>query len=138
MTQIEETQAARSSPRLTGSSALAIGLIVLLGIGLRTSACLYAHGIVHPDEHQQYLEQANRLAFGYSATFWEQERGMRNYLFPAILALLLLGLDSSGFTDPVLQAAALRWILSLAALAAMVAIVIRVYKRGHTTAAASS
>ena len=92
-------------------------------------------GIVHADEHQQYVEQANRLAFGYSMTFWEQERGMRNYLFPGLLAALVLGLNACGLTDPILQAAALRMILSLAAYAAMLAIARRLDQLGNRPAA---
>jgi phosphatidylinositol glycan class B len=121
--------------RLSRTAALAVMLLLVLGLGLRGWLSLYAKGIVHADEHQQYMEQANRLAFGYGMTFWEQERGMRSYLFPGFLAAQLLGLDACGLTDPVLQAAALRLILSLAAFAAMIAIAWRLDQLGNRPAA---
>jgi hypothetical protein len=134
-TLIDQGALAGPSARLSRASAWAIAVVLVLGVGLRGLLSVSSKGIVHADEHQQYVEQANRLAFGYGMTFWEQERGMRNYLFPGLLAALVLGLDACGLTDPMLQAAALRMILSLAAFAAMIAIARRLDQLGNRPAA---
>jgi GPI mannosyltransferase 3 len=45
--------------------------------------------IVFPDETFQYLEPAHRLAFGSGVTTWEYLDGIRNWLLPGVLALVM-------------------------------------------------
>jgi hypothetical protein len=90
-----------------------IGLLLLAGLLLRGLAAAHSLGQAHPDEHQQYLEQAKPLAFGGpAARFSEQERNMRTLFYPGALACLLLLLDHLGAHDPVLQSALLRGALA--------------------------
>ncbi len=85
-------------------------LLVAVGIGERyIAADLSKLGIEHPDEHQQYLEQAYGRVHGRAVRFWEQERGMRNLLFSDTLALGIRGLEALGVTDPFEQSHWLRF-----------------------------
>jgi hypothetical protein len=108
------------------------GLLVLAGLALRGVAAAHSCGIAHPDEHQQYLEQAQGLAFGGPAQrFWEQERGMRNLLYPQALAAVLVLADRSGLRDPFAQAAALRFALAASAFLLIAWQAGRDLRRGH-------
>ncbi|MFT8736871.1 MAG: mannosyltransferase [Zymomonas mobilis] len=69
-------------------SYLAFTLIALLALALRIIAVLPI-GYYHPDEIFQYLEQAHRLAFGYSVIPWEYRYGMRGGLVPVLLAMAM-------------------------------------------------
>jgi GPI mannosyltransferase 3 len=108
---------------------------LLFGIVLRCCAAIFSQGTHHPDEHQQYLEQANRLAFGYGVSFWEQKRGMRNELYPGFLAVLLIVAELLGLHDPLVQAALSRFILATAILSVMYWYAWRWHRKGHTIAA---
>src|SRR5690348_5318270 len=88
-----------------GGSRLRVvfAVLILAGVALRAGVAFGTLGIAHYDEHQQYLEQAHRIAFGYGKEFWEQRRGMRNTLYPAVLAGGLKGLDLIGIHSPFVQ-----------------------------------
>ena len=111
-------------------------VVILAGFVARGCASIYSMGIVHPDEHQQYLEQANRLAYGYGETYWEQARGMRNYLYPGALAGCLLACDFCGITDPVAQGAVIRMVLASVSFLVLMAVAGRLYQDGQWIAAA--
>lgn len=64
---------------------LALPAILLLALVLRLVAASVP-SIHHPDEVFQYLEAAHRLVFGYGIVPWEYHVGIRNWLFPLILA----------------------------------------------------
>jgi GPI mannosyltransferase 3 len=87
-------------------------VLFLIGLGLRGIACAHTTGILHPDEHQQFLEQAYRMVHGYGKTFWEQKRGMRHPLYPALLALPLRILEAVGVRDPLVQAGIIRFLVA--------------------------
>ncbi len=93
--------------------------IVLTGLLLRVGVATYSLGFVHPDEHQQYLEAAQGIVYGYSISFWEYDRGMRHYLYPGSLACLLCAFDAIGLTDPVSQAMMIRGLIGAAVLASI-------------------
>jgi hypothetical protein len=114
---------------------MGVVLIIAAGFAIRGYASVHSMGIVHPDEHQQYMEQANRLAYGYGETFWEQDRGMRSYLFPGALAGCLLALDFCGMTDPVVQSAAIRMILASVTFLVLIAVAWRYSCNGHALTA---
>ena len=65
----------------------AFAAFFVIGAALRAVACFSTVGIIHPDEHQQYLEQAHRHVFGYGQLFWEQVQGVRHPLYPALNGL---------------------------------------------------
>jgi hypothetical protein len=104
-------------------------IIVLTGVILRIVAGTQSLGFVHPDEHQQYLEAAQKIVHGYGWTYWEYQRGIRHYLYPGLLAGTLVTLDSLRVKDPVHQAIVIRVLMGLAVLAVM-AVVARAWIRG--------
>jgi phosphatidylinositol glycan class B len=109
--------------------------LFLVGAVLRGIACFETLGFSHPDEHQQFLEQAQRMVYGYGYRYWEQERGMRHLLYPALLAVPLAGLDAVGIRDPMLQGSLLRLMASLFALAAGALFAWQFFRRGDAAAA---
>jgi GPI mannosyltransferase 3 len=109
--------------------------LFLVGAVLRAVICFGTVGRVHPDEHQQYLEQAYRLVYGYGCTFWEQQYGVRHPLYPALLAVPLAGLKELGVTDPFVRAGVLRWLVALLALAACARFAWEFHRRGDSVTA---
>lgn len=83
---------------------------------------LYA--VHHPDELYQYLEQANRIAFGHGIVPWEYREGMRSWLPPLLLSLpMRLGeAIAPGTLLPVAMVRALVALIELAPLAAAYAL----------------
>jgi hypothetical protein len=114
-----------------------VALIALFvaGLALRTYAAFGTFGFAHPDEHQQYLEQAHRLAFGYGMQFWEQERGLRNLVYPSFLALILRSMVALGIDAPLVQAALLRWLLAVATWTALSLLAVKLHRQGRAAAA---
>src|SRR5262245_4450966 len=109
--------------------------LFFVGAALRGVASFVTVSIEHPDEHQQFLEQAFRFVHGYGETFWEQDRGIRHLLYPALLAMPLAALEAVGITDPFLLAALLRWGVSLLALVVCARFAWEFHRRGDTVAA---
>lgn len=118
--------------RVWGIVAVAI---VGVGVAFRLFAGIHSLGFVHPDEHQQYLEAANRIAYGYGVSFWEYDRGIRHLLYPGCLASFLLFLDGIGVTSPIMQARVIRCLLGLSVLGSMSAFSVDLYRRGKHIAA---
>lgn len=88
------------------ASTVLVGLIARVVVGIHSVA------IAHSDEHQQYLEVAQKLAFhGPAIEFWEQSRGVRNLIYPYFLALVLRLDDVVGIHAPLAQAASIRVLL---------------------------
>lgn len=106
-----------------------------LGLALRAVVCAETCSFVHPDEHQQFLEQAHRLVHGYGKKFWEQERGIRHPLYQSVLAVMLGGLELVGVRDPFVQAGALRFIVAGMALGAWALFAWQFQRRGDTAVA---
>ena len=118
-------------------AVFAAGVIIAIGFAIRIYASIHSMGIVHADEHQQYMEQANRISYGYGQTYWEQERGMRNYVYPGALAGCLFALEACGLSDPIAQAAAIRFVLSSFNYVVLIAVAWRYYRTGNRVAAAA-
>jgi GPI mannosyltransferase 3 len=58
--------------------------------------------VAHPDEIFQTQEPAHRLAYGYGIISWEWREGVRSWVFPSVLAMLMratewMGSGSSGY-----------------------------------------
>lgn len=66
-----------------------LALILLVAVALRTASAIWLPNIVHPDENQQYLEQAGRLLTGRGMIPWEYAVGVRSWLTPAALAAVM-------------------------------------------------
>jgi GPI mannosyltransferase 3 len=54
----------------------------------------------HPDVSFQYLEQAHRLTFGYGIIPWEYVYGIRSWIIPGFIALILSALSAIGMDSP--------------------------------------
>jgi GPI mannosyltransferase 3 len=105
--------------------------LFVVGAGLRCFACFATLGITFPDEHQQFLEQAHRMVYGYGQTFWEQERGMRHPLYPALLAAPLAAMEAVGVRDPIIQGALLRWLVAVMCLGTWALFAWEFHRRGQ-------
>jgi len=73
---------------------LALALAARVAVGLSTDS------VAHPDVLFQYLEQAHRLVFGYGIIPWEYVFGIRSWLVPGCIALLLKCLAVAGLSRP--------------------------------------
>lgn len=79
-------------------------------------------GRMHPDEIFQFLEPAQRVAFGGQPMAWEWREGLRNWAVPGVLGWTLAAAAALGVDDPQLRRAALelpQYALHLAALGAV-------------------
>jgi hypothetical protein len=118
---------ARPAPTLSDLSPHAARLAVAAILAAAVIARLVAlpfYGVHHADESFQYLEQANRLVFGYGLVPWEYRYGMRSWLVPLLLAgpmKLGAAVDPAG-PLPILLARGLAAILAFAAVPAAYAI----------------
>jgi hypothetical protein len=108
--------------------------LLLAGLLVRVVAACWSCGLMHPDEHQQYIEQSFRLLHGYGAIYWEQEYGIRHPLFSLLLAAFLWLGERAGITDPIWLAAAQRLMLSLASYAGLAYLAWSLYRRGRPVA----
>ena len=89
--------------------------MLIFALALRLAAYAAFGGIVHADEIFQYTEQAHRLVFGQGLVPWEYRAGIRNWVFPGMLAgvMALARLISAG---PVVQNAAIALFMAVASL----------------------
>jgi hypothetical protein len=78
--------------------------ILILAFSARATCALttqyVTHYITHPDEIFQYLEQAHRLVFGHGIVPWEYQYGVRSWIIPGFVALILKLLAVSGLDRP--------------------------------------
>ncbi len=84
----------RASPKL---AALALPSILVLGFALRIGAGLTQLHVLFFDETLQYFEQGHRLAFGTGIVPWEFAEGVRSWLLPGLIALVMQA--SAYFSD---------------------------------------
>ncbi len=63
--------------------------LTLLGFILRALVAITSDHVHYPDEIFQSLEQAHRLVFGYGIIPWEFQQGVRSWLLPGFLSLVL-------------------------------------------------
>jgi hypothetical protein len=108
--------------------------LLLAGLLVRVVIACWSCGLMHPDEHQQYIEQSFRLLHGYGATCWEQECGIRHPLFSLVLAGFLWLGERGGITDPIWLAAVQRVMLSLASFAGLAYLAWSLSRRGRPVA----
>lgn len=122
-----------SPPPLTYRIALVA--IFVAGLIARGIIAPLTPGFVHPDEHQQYVEFPFGLVHGYNVQYWEQERGIRHYLYPGIVAAAIYVMDAVGASDPLVQSAVLRTALSGGVLLGLMLFAWRWLNTGKTAAA---
>ncbi|WP_237152278.1 hypothetical protein [Oryzibacter oryziterrae] len=83
-----------STGRLDRRYVTAYLVILILAAILRvTRMVITSDDTFYPDEVFQLLEQAHRFAFGYGFVPWEFQIGLRSWLLPGMLGLILKGLD---------------------------------------------
>jgi GPI mannosyltransferase 3 len=63
--------------------------LILLAIGLRLVPIVFVPSMVWPDEIFQTSEQAHRLVYGSGLVPWEFQLGMRSWLLPGLIAVLM-------------------------------------------------
>ena len=68
-------------------------LVLLAAFVLRVSDAMRSPTLIHPDEVFQTQEPAHRLAYGYGGITWEWRQGVRSWVFPAFLALVMRATD---------------------------------------------
>jgi hypothetical protein len=77
------------SQRKSWSSRNLLLLFLIIGLLPRVYDGMRFADRVHQDEIFQTLEPAHRLAFGFGVISWEWRDGVRSWVFPAILAVLM-------------------------------------------------
>ncbi len=91
----------------TKAAALALPAILALGFALRMVTGLTETHVVFFDETIQYFEQGHRLAFGTGVVPWEFDDGIRSWLLPGLIAIVMRG--TAWFSDnPMLYIGAVR------------------------------
>ena len=85
-----------------------IHLVAFVGFLIRAAIALASEQVHQADEIFQYLEQAHRLVFGYGYIPWEYRFGIRSWILPGALSLLLqlfqfLHLDDPNLYIPVIK-----------------------------------
>jgi GPI mannosyltransferase 3 len=66
-----------------------LAAVVVLAIGLRLVPILLVPSMVWPDEVFQTSEQAHRLVYGTGLVPWEFQFGIRSWLLPGIIAIVM-------------------------------------------------
>ncbi len=86
------------SHQLTTTTKLT--LILLAVLAWRLSVAVFAAPILHEDQTFQYIEPAHRIVYGYGFVPWEYRFGLRNWLLPGFLAVMLTAFRSIGIDQP--------------------------------------
>jgi GPI mannosyltransferase 3 len=88
------------------------------GLFLRLFYALRFPNVAFPDEIFQTLEPAHRLAYGYGVISWEWREGVRSWVFPAFLAVVMraTGWLASGSSDYLWGTTVVLTLLSLIAV----------------------
>jgi phosphatidylinositol glycan class B len=81
----------------TKVAAMTLPAILLLGFALRIGAGLTQIHVLFFDETMQYFEQGHRLAFDSGVVPWEFDDGVRSWLLPGLIALVMRA--STWFSD---------------------------------------
>jgi len=105
-----------------------IYIILVLGLMARIAAALFLENIIWPDEIFQSLEQAHRLVFGYGLIPWEYIEGLRSYLVPLILAVILYPFKYLTFSGSFVYSTIVRIVLCLMSAS----LIVFAYKYGKT------
>jgi hypothetical protein len=75
-------------------------LVLMCAFAVRAAFALTTNFITHADEIFQYLEQAHRLVFGYGFVPWEYQYGIRSWIIPGFIALILKSLAAVHLDRP--------------------------------------
>jgi GPI mannosyltransferase 3 len=87
--------------------ALVLPAMLCIGFALRVGVSVLRPHVLFFDETIQYFEQAHRLAFGSGIIPWEFVEGIRSWLLPALIAVVMT--VSSWFSDnPMVYVGAVR------------------------------
>jgi hypothetical protein len=109
--EMSEDVTARSAPcrvKMDGATWRLLPYILVLAFLLRATFAVTTNFITHPDEIFQYLEQAHRLVFGYGIVPWEYDYGVRSWIVPGFIALILKSLAVLGLDHPDIYQPAVR------------------------------
>src|SRR5262249_47794672 len=70
-------------------AAAGLMVLVLLSVGLRLVPTVLVPSLNWGDEIFQSIEQAHRLVYGYGLVPWEFQLGMRSWLVPGFVAIIM-------------------------------------------------
>ena len=70
-------------------SRIALICVIIVAAALRTGVAYGAHNLIWADEIYQVVEPAHRLVYGNGLVAWEWVVGMRSWLFPGAIAIML-------------------------------------------------
>jgi len=90
---VDEASTAARSPHF-------LPLILGLAFVLRATFALTTDYVARPDEIFEYLEPAHRLVFGQGIVTWEYAYGIRSWIIPGFVALILKCLAALGLDRP--------------------------------------
>jgi GPI mannosyltransferase 3 len=76
-------------PRKGTGDAIALAALVLLAVMLRLVPVLFVPSLDWPDEIFQTIEQAHRLVYGTGLVPWEFQLGVRSWLLPGTIAVIM-------------------------------------------------
>ncbi len=93
--------------------------VVAIGLLLRLLVVALTERSLHADEIFQYVEQAHRLTYGYGYTSWEYVHGIRSWLLPGAISLVLSGCRQLGLDDPDLYIPVVQTLACLISLSAI-------------------
>ncbi len=96
-----------------------LGMLLLVGLAVRSVVVFQSTKLIHSDEVFQYLEQGHRLAFGSGVVPWEYDYGVRSWVLPAAIAAIMK-VCSWISTSPLLYIYSLRAISAALSLAVIV------------------
>jgi phosphatidylinositol glycan class B len=106
------TPGIQAAPKL---AALALPALLVLGFALRVGAGLLETHVLFIDETLQYFEQGHRLAFGSGLVPWEFADGVRSWLLPGLIALVMRATSWVG-DNPMLYVGAVRVLCAILSL----------------------
>ncbi|MCP4329611.1 MAG: hypothetical protein GY791_14380 [Alphaproteobacteria bacterium] len=81
---------------LSAAARWSLAALVLVALAVRLAAVALYPNYNHPDEIYQTLEQAVRLNFDYGVVPWEFRTGLRSWLLPAFIAVIVWLADLTG------------------------------------------
>jgi GPI mannosyltransferase 3 len=93
--------------------------VVAIGLLLRLLVVALTERSLHSDEIFQYVEQAHRLTYGYGYTTWEYVHGIRSWLLPGAISLVLSGCRLLGLNEPALYIPVVQTLACLISLSAI-------------------
>lgn len=125
---------ARASLPRVSPRTLALGALLAVAAVTRLAVVATQTYVIFADETFQYLEQGHRLAFGSGVVPWEYHDGIRSWLLPGIVAVVMR-MGAAISPDPAVYLGLIRGLCALLSLAVVWAGFTLGWRRGGMAAA---